>query len=99
MDREVDFLKLDIEGAEQQVLVELEQAGKLKFIKEIAIEGHEADQMMDVNDISKIVDLLERNSFSVHVIEKNIMDMLPEQVSAWAKKMQPRLFDIRAVRG
>ncbi len=36
----IDFMKLDIEGAENQVLRELEKTGKLNFIKEMIIEYH-----------------------------------------------------------
>lgn len=40
IDREVDFLKLDVEGAEERVLRDLCRAGKLRSIKEIVIEYH-----------------------------------------------------------
>jgi hypothetical protein len=36
----VDFMKIDIEGAERVVLDELEQAGKLPLIRRMAIEYH-----------------------------------------------------------
>lgn len=36
----VDFLKLDIEGAELEVLKELSEKGKLGFIKEMVVEYH-----------------------------------------------------------
>jgi len=37
---QVDFLKLDVEGAEQRVLCDLVTSGKIKFIREMAIEYH-----------------------------------------------------------
>ena len=40
VDREVDFLKLDIEGAELETMSELAASGKLPLIKQMAIEYH-----------------------------------------------------------
>lgn len=36
----VDFLKLDIEGGEQDVLVDLVESGKIQFIEQMVIEYH-----------------------------------------------------------
>jgi FkbM family methyltransferase len=38
--REIDFLKMDVEGAEEPVLRELANTGKLRSIKELAVEYH-----------------------------------------------------------
>jgi FkbM family methyltransferase len=38
--KEIDFLKMDVEGAEEPVLRELASAGRLRNIKELAIEYH-----------------------------------------------------------
>jgi len=40
VDQEVDFLKMDIEGAEDHVMRDLEQSAKLPLIKEMVIEYH-----------------------------------------------------------
>ena len=37
---EIDFLKMDVEGAEEPVLRELASAGRLRNIKELAVEYH-----------------------------------------------------------
>jgi FkbM family methyltransferase len=39
-EREVDFLKMDIEGAEQSVLGELARAGALRRVREMVVEYH-----------------------------------------------------------
>lgn len=96
--QEVDFLKIDIEGAEQRVLEELEQADKLKFIKHMSLEVHMADQMDSINNAYFISQLLKRNHFTLDINEKNIEDILPEPVQQWAKMAHPRLFNIRARR-
>jgi hypothetical protein len=36
----VDFLKLDVEGAEDRILHDLVSSGKIEFIKEMVIEYH-----------------------------------------------------------
>ena len=95
---EVDFLKIDIEGAEQQVLEDLETEKKLSFIKEMAIEVHMTDKMGGVNDAYVIANLLKRNHFSITINEINIKNVLPASVSHWAKEAHPRLFVIRATR-
>ncbi len=40
VDGPVDFLKLDVEGAEGEVLEELHESGKIQLIREMAIEFH-----------------------------------------------------------
>lgn len=40
IDRQVDFLKMDIEGSEFDVIEELNSSGKLRRIKQMAIEYH-----------------------------------------------------------
>jgi len=98
INHEVDFLKIDIEGAEQRVLEELERADKLKFIKNMSLELHMADQMDSINNAYFITQLLKRNHFTLDIIEKNIDDIFPEPVQQWAKAAHPRLFTIRAKR-
>jgi len=63
IDRPVDFLKIDIEGAETTVLVELAQTGKIKFIKEMVIEYHHHMHDTDNDSMSKILKTLEDNGF------------------------------------
>lgn len=95
---EVDFLKLDIEGAEQQVLEELERENKLSLVKELAIEVHQADKIKHINDINIITALLDRNQFKIAVVEKDKESLLPEQIKQWAKKVNPHLFAIRGIK-
>ncbi len=55
VNRNIDLMKMDIEGAEKEVLMELEQEDKLKYIKNIIIECHN----------SRVSDILERNGFQI----------------------------------
>jgi FkbM family methyltransferase len=40
VEREVDFLKLDVEGAELHVIQDLAESGKLRLIRQMVIEYH-----------------------------------------------------------
>lgn len=89
---EVDFLKLDIEGAEEQVIEEIKD--HLHFIKSIAIEVHQTNQMSDLNDVKKIISLLESNNFDVNVLEKSTT-VMPSEIKDWMKKVNPSLYLVK----
>lgn len=63
---EVDFLKIDVEGAEFLVIEELAINDKLKFIDEMAIEFHHHVRPEDDN-LSKIILILEENGFGYQI--------------------------------
>ena len=58
---EVDFMKLNIEGSELEVLKDLEQSGKLKQIKEMCIEWHSFSRQKQ--NLGELLAILERNNF------------------------------------
>jgi FkbM family methyltransferase len=61
LDAEVDFLKLNIEGAELDVLREAESAGRLRRVRAMVIEYHgwyDGEQRLGA-----LLDLLDRNRF------------------------------------
>ena len=62
IDEEVDFLKIDIEGAEYDVLQELKSSGKLSDIKQIAIEFHHHINKNE-DKFSQALELLECEGF------------------------------------
>ncbi|MFA6356187.1 MAG: FkbM family methyltransferase [Candidatus Omnitrophota bacterium] len=62
IDKEVDFLKIDIEGAEVNVVEELSVSGKLSYVKQMAIEYHH--HILKEPDIfSRMLKLLEDAGF------------------------------------
>lgn len=65
---EVDFLKLDIEGSELEVLKELEKKNKLGFIKEMIIEHHPVHD----NSLAALLLLLEQNRFRYFPISTHL---------------------------
>lgn len=92
----VDLLKLDIEGAEQQVLEEVQ--GKLHFVNQITLEIHQSDKIEAINCLDKILNILKHHHFKRELISKNSFDLLPVQVRDWANRIQPHLYSLKAVR-
>lgn len=65
INEEVDFLKLNIEGAEYEVLVDLSQSGKIKMIKEMCFEWHSfSGQKQNLDEVLKI---LRDNDFKYYI--------------------------------
>jgi FkbM family methyltransferase len=58
----VDFLKLDVEGAERIVIEDLEQAAKLELIRTMAIEYHH-HLNAEEDALSAVLSALERSGF------------------------------------
>lgn len=90
----VDFLKLDIEGAERQVLEELQD--KLELIKAMSIEVHCTTDKEFNDHLNSIVFILRKYNFEFEIIEKNNNYIFPAQTLAWVKRKKPKLFEIRA---
>lgn len=59
----VDLLKIDIEGAEYEVLEELDKTKKLSQIRQIIIEGHVFNKSMSLKVVS-LLKILEKNNFN-----------------------------------
>ncbi len=66
MDNEVDFLKMDIEGAENSVLNEAASEKKIHLIKECVLEYH---HHLDVNEdkLGDILGMFEKNGFGYQI--------------------------------
>jgi len=64
--RTVDFLKMDIEGAEIAVMQELHDAQKLSLIQKAAIEYHHHIEK-DKDCLSRLLHILEQNNFGYHM--------------------------------
>jgi FkbM family methyltransferase len=62
IDRDVDFLKLDIEGAERLVFKDLATENKFSMIKQLVFEYHH-HLMPDEDEFSKYLKILEDNNF------------------------------------
>lgn len=81
LDREVSFLKLDIEGAEQRVVEEI--AGHLKPVQAIYVEVHETDDSVEYNSADQIERLLTDAGFTIEVTSRYEEHALPAHLDDW----------------
>lgn len=65
INQEVDFLKLNIEGAERLVLDDLNKSKKLTLIKQLCLEWHSFPNRQQ--DLDLILSILARNGFRYHI--------------------------------
>jgi FkbM family methyltransferase len=68
MQGEVDLLKMDVEGAEGEILEELEESENLCHIKQIVMEYH-ANEKNKNTELVPLLERLERNGFSVVIYD------------------------------
>ncbi|MBW1789097.1 MAG: FkbM family methyltransferase [Deltaproteobacteria bacterium] len=66
IERDVDFLKMDVEGSEQGILEDLSRSGKLARIKNMAIEYHH-HIVPDKDTLSRMLHLLEGAGFGYQI--------------------------------
>jgi hypothetical protein len=62
---EIDLVKMDVEGSEQEILEELEESGKIVNIKNIIIEFHPTEKQ----DIDEIKAILQKSGFTIETRE------------------------------
>jgi len=64
IDRKVDFLKIDVEGAEGLVISDLAGAGKLSQVQQMVIEyHHHPEKKEDLDALSSFLKILEDHNF------------------------------------
>jgi FkbM family methyltransferase len=64
---EVDFLKIDVEGAEQEIIADLVDAKKIRLVKSIAIEYHH--HLVKTEDcLGKMLELFEQSGFGYLIV-------------------------------
>ena len=94
LNRPVDLLKLDIEGAEQSVLTE--SASQLHWVKELIVEVHETLSLGQKNRVSDIEFLLATRGFNITATSIDTTSIFPTALDAWVAREQPALSIIRA---
>ncbi len=65
----IDLLKLDVEGAEGQIIQE--SAEKLKIVKNLILEYHKTPIANPHNKLSSIIKILEKANFKVTLLKKH----------------------------
>jgi FkbM family methyltransferase len=89
---ETNFLKMDIEGAEMNVLKSIEK--KIHLIREIALEYHIYDKTSEkgLQDIlSMMSNIYENVSHSFF----NLDSIMPDRYKGWVEKYKPVIYNIR----
>lgn len=87
-DRNVSFLKLDIEGAEQRVLMEI--AGYLDRVQAIYVEVHETDASISYNSSAAIEHILRDAGFMIETERRYDKHALPEHLDSWQRSVGAR---------
>jgi len=82
---QVAFLKLDIEGAEQQVLREI--ASQLDQVAALYVEVHETDELATTNSAAGICDLLTSAGFTVESETRFEPHALPAHLDSWRERV------------
>ncbi len=95
INRAVDFLKLDIEASELQVLKEIND--KLDLINELSIEVHLSDKTKDINSLEEILAILTMYNFETTIVE-HIISYIPEGKNAWFKENHPSIFMLHSIK-
>ncbi len=86
--RPVDFLKLDIEGAEQRVLVECREL--LKLVRAIYVEIHETHESASYNSRLEVVKILSDSGFTIDVDSRHEEHALPPHLNQWRRRVGAR---------
>lgn len=93
LNREVDLLKMDIEGAEWEVLTEA--APHLHKVHEIRMEVH---QTRSHPLLIRIETLLRDSGFDMRVEPRHLRQLLPHSALPWFQRERPEIFVLTAWR-
>ncbi|QDV67959.1 31-O-demethyl-FK506 methyltransferase FkbM [Rosistilla carotiformis] len=86
-DRQVDFLKLDIEGSEEAVLGEI--TDQLPQIQAIYVEVHETPATLAENSVEAITQQLNAAGFTVDAQQRAYEFALPPHLAQWQAAARP----------
>tara|TARA_R110002049_G_scaffold285698_3_gene466877 strand:+ start:23541 stop:24206 length:666 start_codon:yes stop_codon:yes gene_type:complete len=87
-EREVSFLKLDVEGSEEKVLREL--GDRLGQIAAMYVEVHETNETSEHNSSVRIVALLKEAGFVVEDESRHSPHALPAHLDSWRRRVGAR---------
>jgi hypothetical protein len=90
----VDLLKLDIEGAEVEVLSEA--ADRLDRVRQIRMEVHQTRQHPHAR--AEVERLLASAGFAFRTTPRPLRELLPEAALPWFERERPEIFVVTAER-
>ena len=97
INHEIALLKMDIEGAEQQVIEDITE--KLFLIKTLIIEVHEAQKVYFDNNLQTICNILQNNNFNITIEPSDyLQNPTKNTIEKWVEKVKPKLTVIKAIK-
>ena len=87
-DREISFLKLDVEGSEERVLRDIDSL--LPQIAAIYAEIHETDSTADENSAARMIAQLQRAGFTIEQESRYGEHALPAHLDPWRRSVGAR---------
>jgi hypothetical protein len=90
----VDYLKVDIEGAEMEVMASIQS--RLHLVRALGLEFHRTGARARADERA-LVRLLRRSGFEVTVTPKSDV-IFPPEISGWVDRVQPYVSVLKAAR-
>jgi FkbM family methyltransferase len=90
----IDYLKIDIEGVETEVMKSIKQ--HLHLVRAVGLEFHGTGRRARADE-EDLVRLLDENGFQVSVTRKS-KSIFPSEINAWVKRVQPYVSVMKATR-
>ena len=90
----IDYLKVDIEGAEREVMKSIEQ--QLYLVRSIGLEFHGTGSQASADE-EDLMCLLRENGFETSITHKS-RSIFPTDIDAWVQRVQPCVSVIKAIR-
>ena len=87
-ERQVSFLKLDVEGSEERVLNDIQ--AQLSQIEAIYVEVHETNLTTGENSSARIIALLTRAGFALEQEVRHAPHALPASLASWGRRVEAR---------
>lgn len=84
INKKVDFLKMDIEGAEVKVLKDLEKSGKINYIHKMFIEFHKG--IAEEDGLKTIINIFKKNGFGYFLKNENQKELSMQDIEIYADK-------------
>lgn len=92
MTEEIDLLKLDVEGAENSVLLEIEH--KLHLVDRIHMEVH--FKKFSTKELTDVYDILKRNNFSIKTLRPDYSTVHQKAFDLWSEETNIDVINIYA---
>jgi FkbM family methyltransferase len=90
----IDYLKLDIEGMETEVMKSLEP--HLHLIRAVGLEFHGTGRQASADE-EDLIRLLHESRFQISITHKT-RSIFPSDINAWVERVQPHVSIIKATR-